>query len=281
MTTPQDPRRRPGDQDHLLHDVDLVAAYAGEDPGIDREAAAALVAACPDCHSEFVLQREIATWMSAAPVVTLDDGERSLLHDRVGQAIAQTNVVSLAERRSRRQPGQILFRIASVAAAVAVVAGLGGVFGNVAGDNDGEDAFQTISAELAAGGSEEATTTAAAGETTSTLLNFAAESALRTMLPGGDAEVVQREIEELIAQAVDEAAAGVPEDAQADALDAVPSCADSIAGRGLLLTAESTLDGEPIIIFVVAANEDEEAAADAPPEALVFEISDCTEVDLG
>ena len=284
MTTPQDPRRRPGDQDHRLHDVDLVAAYAGEDPGVDRDAAAALVAACPDCRSEFSLQRDVAMWMSGAPIVTLDDDERTVLHDRVESGIAGSAVVSLTDRRSRRQPGQILFRIASAAAAVAVVAGLGGVFGNVGGDNDGGDAFQTVSAELTAAGSEEGATTAAAGATTTIDIPFAAGGSLqRAMLPGGDAEVVQSEIEELIAQATDVESAGVPEDAQADALYADPSCVDLIADRDVLLTAESALDGEAVIIFVVAGNVDADAANsdDTPPEALVFKISDCTLVDLG
>ncbi|HUP15391.1 MAG TPA: hypothetical protein VM848_05005 [Acidimicrobiia bacterium] len=285
MTTPQDPRRRPGDQDHRLHDVDLVAAYAGEDPEVDRNAAAALVAACPDCRSEFSLQRDVAMWMSGAPVVTLDDHERAVLHDRVGSGIAGSAVVSLTDRRSRRQPGQILFRIASAAAAVAVVAGLGGVFGNVGGDNDGGDSFQTVSAELSAA-SEEDATTAAAGATTTIAIPFGAGGSLeRAMLAGGDAEVVKREIEELIAQAVDaNADLGVPEEAQADEMNATPPCASSVEGRQVLLTAESALDGEPIIVFVVSADvaagtsPDVEAEA---PEALVFKIADCSVADLG
>jgi hypothetical protein len=285
MTMPQDPRQRPGDQDHRLHDADLVAAYAGDDPEIDREAAAALVAACPDCRSEFSLQREVAMWMSGAPVVTLDNDERSLLHDQVGIAITGSNVVSITDRRSRPQPGQILFRIASAAAAVAVVAGLGGVFDNVGGGNDGGDSFQTVAAELSAD-SEEGATTAAAEATTTIAVPFGAGGSLeRAMLPGGDAEVVQREIEELIAQAADaNAAAGVPEDAQADEMTAIPPCASSVEDREVLLTAESMLDGEPIIVFVVspdgAAGTNAESEAETP-EALVFKIADCSEANLG
>jgi hypothetical protein len=282
MTMPHDPRHRPGDQDHLLHDVDLVAAFAGEDHGIDRDAAAALVTECPDCRSEFALQREVARWMSSAPVVAMGDDERSVLHDRVGSAIANLNVVSLADRRSRRQPGQILFRIASAAAAVVVIAGLGGVFGNVGGDNDGKDSFQTVSAELAAGGSEEAT--GAAPEATTTAANLLYGSRERAMLAGGDAEVVQREIDELIAQAVDLAsAAGLPEDAQADAMTGIPPCADSVEDREILLTAESVLNGEPIIVFVVTSSEPADATDSdeaTSPEALVFQIADCSVVDL-
>ena len=284
MTMPHDPRQLPGDQDHRLHDVDLVAAYAGYDPEIDPEAAAALVAACPDCRSEFSLQRGVAMWMSRAPVVTMDNDERTVLHDQVGIAIAGSPVVSLTDRRSR-PPGRILFRIASAAAAVAVVAGLGGVFGNLGGDNDGGDVAQTVAAELAAG-SEEGTTTAAAEATTTIAIPFAAGGPTeRAMLPGGDSEVVQREIEELIAQAVDaNAAAGAPADAQADAMTAVPPCLSSVEDREVLLTAESMLDGEPIIVYVVSA---EMAAGTSPdsesqgPEALVFRITDCSAANLG
>jgi hypothetical protein len=286
MTMPQDPRQRPGDHDHRLHDVDLVAAYAGDDPGINREAAAALVAACPDCRSEFSLQREVAMWMSEAPVVTLDHDERTLLHDRVGTAIAGGNVVSITERRGRRQPGQILFRIASAAAAVAVVAGLGSVFGNVGGDNDGGDSSQTVAAELAVEAEEGATTAAAAEATTTLALPFGAGGSVeRAMLPGGDAEVVEREIEELIAQAVDaNAAAGVPEDAQADEMTAIPPCASAVEDRQVLLTAESMLDGEAIIVFVVSADGAAGTSPDSEPgapEALVFTIADCSVADLG
>ena len=283
MTMPQDPRPRPEDHPHRLHDVDLVAAYAGDDPEIDSEAAAALVTACPYCQSEFSLQRGVALWMSGAPAVTMDNDERTLLHDQVGIAIAGSKVASLSDRRSRRQPGQILFRIASAAAAVAVVAGLGGVFGNFGRGDDGGDSLQTVAAELSAD-SDEGTTAAAAEATTTTAMMFAAEGASeRAMLPGGDAEVVQREIEELIAQAVNaNAAAGAPEDAQADAVTASAPCLNSVEGREVLLSAESTLDGEPIIVFVVTSSEaEDETNSVASPEALVFKIADCSVLGLG
>lgn len=284
MTMPQDPRQGQGDQDHRLHDVDLVAAYAGGHPGIDAEGAAALVGACPNCQSEFSLQRGVAEWMSRAPVITMDHQERSLLHDRVAHAIAEPNVVSLTDRRSRRQPGRILFRIASAAAAVAVVAGLGVVFGTIGG-GDGGDALQTASAELSAEAAED-TTAAAEATTTTAAIPFAAGGASeRAMLPGGSAEVVQKEIEELIALAIDvDDDAGSPADAQADAMTATPSCLSSVEGREVLLTAESMLDGEPIIVFVVSA--DVEAGTDPDsevpaPEALVFKVADCSVADLG
>ncbi|HKY48912.1 MAG TPA: hypothetical protein VJQ79_13115 [Acidimicrobiia bacterium] len=282
MTMPQDPRQRQGDHDHRFHDVDLVAAYAGADPGIDAERAAALVGACPDCQSEFSLQRGVAGWMSRAPVVTMDDQERSLLHDRIATAIGASTVVSLTDRRSRRQPGQILFRIASAAAAVAVVAGLGGVFGNLRGD-DGGDAFQTASAELSAD-AEESAATAAEATTTIAIPLAAGGAAERAMLPGGNAEVVQKEIEELIARAAEVDAAGAPPEAQADAMTASPSCLSSVEGREVLLTAESMLDGEPIVIFVVSADLEADTGPDSEvlaPEALVFKVADCSVADLG
>ena len=91
------------------------------------------------------------------------------------------------------------------------------------------------------------------------------------------------EIEELIAQALDEATAGAPEDAQADAINAIPPCAGAVEDREVLLTAESALDGEPIIVFVVAGEEpaDGTDSSAETPEALVFKIADCSAVDLG
>ncbi|MGZ5385727.1 MAG: hypothetical protein ACXWH0_17335, partial [Acidimicrobiia bacterium] len=89
---------------------------------------------------------------------------------------------------------------------------------------------------------------------------------------------------ELIAQAGDiDAAAGVPEDAQADTMSGVLPCADLVEDREVLLTAESALDGEPIIVFVVTSSVavDETSSDTASPEALVFKIADCSVVDLG
>lgn len=277
MSTPKGPSSRPGDRDHRLHDVDLVAAYASDDPGIDRDSASALVAACPECRSEFHLQRQVATWMSAAPTVALGDDERSILHERVNGAIARPNVVSLADRRSRRQPGQILFRIGAAAAALAVIAGLGGVFNQVGGGNGGDAAFQTIASE-ADNGSEEALV--AAAPTTTTAASFAATSAQRALLTGGDAEAVKKEIEELIGQTAVPEAAGVPTESQADATLAAPPCSEKAEDREVLQIAESSLDGEPIVIFIVTNDADPDAAADADAEALVFNTADCSVVDL-
>ena len=278
MTLPQDPFRRARDRDHRRHDLDLIASYAGDDPGIDRDSAAALVASCPECRSEFDLQRRVAAWTSAAPLVTMNEAERSLLHDRIDGAINQPNVVSIDRHRSKRQPGQLLLRIGTAAAALAVVAGLGGLFTEIGGDDDGGTAFQTIASELAAGSDE---TTAAAAATT-TAASFAAASAERSVLPGGDADAVREEIEELMARAAAPEEAGVPADAQADAMNGIPPCIDELSGREVLITAESVLDGEPIVVFVVSTTEESEpAASGADVEALVFRTVDCSTVDLG
>ena len=62
-----------------------------------------------------------------------------------------------------------------------------------------------------------------------------------------------------------------------------PHCADEVEDRVILLSAESVLDGEPIIVFVVAGEEDPDAASSETevPEALVFTIADCSPIDLG
>jgi hypothetical protein len=103
------------------------------------------------------------------------------------------------------------------------------------------------------------------------------------MLAGGDAEAVSQEIEELLARAASPESAGAPADTQADEMTGIPPCADEVEDREILLTAESVLDGEPIIIFIVTGEEDPDAAGSEAesPEALVFQITDCSVVDLG
>ena len=144
MSTPNGPRHRTGDWDHRLHDVDLVAAYAGEDPGIDRDrgsragrnlpgmsrpSSSSSVTSPPGCRR--------------LPAVVMSDDER----------IAAPSLESTA-----RSPGRMWFRfpiagpaaspvrsssgIGTAAAALAVIAGIGGVFEH-GGDNDGGHAFQT------------------------------------------------------------------------------------------------------------------------------------------
>ena len=153
MTMPQEPTPSTG---RLGTTVSTMSTWSLPTPAktrrIDRDAAAALVAACPECRSEFDLQREVATWMSAAPAVTLSDDERTLLHDRVEQrdrpdrtwsrlpnvGVGASPVRSCSASGALRQP-------------LAVIAGLGGVFNDVGGDNDGGHAFQTVASELAAG----------------------------------------------------------------------------------------------------------------------------------
>lgn len=271
MTMPPDPNSSTGARDHDLHDVDLVAAYALDHDGVDREAASRLVAACPECRAEFDNQTAVTSWLSAAPVVALSDDERAALHAGVDRAIAKPTVVALPDRRGR-QPGQILFRIGTAAAALALIAGLGGVFDRVGGDDDGGGVFQTEASELA----DSAESTAAAGPTTTTAATFAAASAERTMLAGGDAAEVRREIDELIARASSPEEAGASNDSQADAMTSVAECSDQIVDQEILITAESLLDGEPIIVFVVSGP----SAADEV-EALVFRMADCSSVDLG
>ena len=290
MSTPNGPPSRTGDGNHRLHDVDLVAAYAltsgleGADPGIDRDRAVALVETCSECRSEFNLQREIATWMSGAPVVVMTDDERSILHARVEQEISRPNVVSLSDRRSRRQPGLILFRLGTAAAALAVIAGIGGVF-NLGGDNDGGAAFQTVASELDQGAELTADAPDSQLAPTTTMAAFAAATAERAMLPGGDIAAVNQEIEELKTQATVAAeASGAAEDSEAPASTSSPTtlptqaCSDQVEDRNVVLSAESSLDGDPIVIFLITSTE---ASADPALEALVFHTVGCAPVDLG
>ena len=115
-------------------------------------------------------------------------------------AIARPNVVALPDRRVRRQPGQILFRIGAAAAALAVVAGLGGVFNRVGGDNDGGTAFQTAASEIA-GGSAESTARRGARATTTTAASLPRLRPRGRCWPAATPSRSKREIEDLIAQA--------------------------------------------------------------------------------
>ncbi|MGH8928171.1 MAG: hypothetical protein ACRDWH_07450 [Acidimicrobiia bacterium] len=255
------PRPR-GSDDHSRHDLDLVAAYADDDPAVDRAAAAELVGACPECRAEFDLQRAVKAWLGAAPNASLSESESRLIRDRVDRAIAQPTVVSLTPRRQRTR-GHLWLRIGTAAAAVAVVAALGGL-GNL-GLVGSEPAFRTESGQLAAGNAEPTT---AAAETTAaaSATMFGAQESQQRTLSGGDADDVKREVEELLNEAE------APAADQSDTTMVLPPCWEEIEQREVLLSADSVYNDEPITIFVVQG--------DQGPQALVYRTTDCSLVDL-
>jgi hypothetical protein len=278
MSMSDPPRPRPQDRDHSGHDLDVVAAFAGDPFDVDHEIAAALIASCAECRNEFDLHRQITIWLAAAPAVSLADDERAQLHDAVGRVTGKPTVVSMAERRRQRQPGhqrqpgQLLFRIGAAAAALAVVAGLGGVFRNLGGD-PAIQAFDTVTSDLAIEAESSAAESSAGAAPTTAATNeilTATEDAAR--LDGGDSDAVQKEVDELVDEAAQRIAVAPGEEGSAAIAAAVP-CQDQVAEREILVSAESTLDGEPIVVYVVAGDDG--------IDALVFLSGDCSPVDLG
>jgi hypothetical protein len=249
-----------------------VAAFAGDPFDVDREIAAALIASCAECRNEFDLHRQITTWLAAAPAVSLADNERAQLHEAVGRVTGKPTVVSMAERRRQRQPGQLLFRIGAAAAALAVVAGLGGVFRNLGGDPVIQ-AFDTVASDLAnEAESSAAESSAGAASTTAATAEILTATEDAARLDGGDSDAVQKEVDELVDEAAQRIAVATGEEGSTAIAAALP-CQDQVAEREILVSAESTLDGEPIVVYVVAGDDG--------IDALVFLSGDCSPVDLG
>lgn len=250
---------------HDHHDLDLIASYAS---GEANPKAEALVASCPHCQAEYDLQQQVHRWLAAAPAVIMSDHERAALRHRVTEQIDRTGVVDIGRRRRTRQPGQLILRIGAAAAGLAVLAGVSGVLGRLNTTNGGAFATTTaVAAEsmLASGEDGDLDALGAAGAptaTTAATLSAEAGAQSRT-LPGGDAQTVRKEAQML----VDEATQGQANDERV----AAPPCVEEIDGLTALRWAQSTLDGEPIVIIVV---EGEEA-----PEALVYTLETCELVE--
>lgn len=106
---------------HSRHDLDLIAAYAEErleDPAPAEE----LVASCPECadlyRSHVIVRRAIAE----APPVAMTEFERRRLRDRIW------DTAELAPAKPAPASTPWWYRLAPVAAVLAVVVGAGGVF---------------------------------------------------------------------------------------------------------------------------------------------------------
>lgn len=252
---------------HDHHDLDLIAAYAS---GEANPRAEALLATCSDCLAEYDLQHQVHRWLAAAPAVIMADHERVALRHRVTEQIDRLGVVDIGRHRRIRQPGQLILRIGAAAAGLAVLAGVSGVLGRLSATNGGASATTTaVAAQSMLASGEDGDLNDAAGAagaptaTTAATLSAEAGAQSRT-LPGGHAQTVRKEAQMLI-----------DEGTQAQSNDervAAPPCVEEIDGLTPLRWAESTLDGEPIVIIVV---EGEEA-----PEALVYRLDGCELVDL-
>jgi hypothetical protein len=247
-------------EQHLQHDLDLIAAYA-EGLLADGDEARHLVEVCADCRREFELQKGVKSLVAALPPGRLTDPERLELHAII-KSLPRGNVITMEDRRRTQR----WMRVASVAAAGFVLIGLGAVFVGTLNNPQSRLAFSTTAGSLAVG-SAEATTTAADAATTAAGQEF---DTSRRLLAGGDADAVRSEIDELLDESSESFYGASPSE---DATQGESSmCAGEVSTREVLQVAESRLDGRPIVIFIVATEDGR--------EALIYDKATCVLVEL-
>ncbi len=250
-------------EQHLQHDLELIAAYAEGLPA-DGDEARHLVEVCADCKREYDLQRGVKSLVASLPPVRLTDPERLELHAII-ERLPHGNVITMNDRRRTQR----WMRVASIAAAGLVLIGLGAVFVGTMGAGS-RGAFSTTAGAL--GGNDSSTEaiapTTAAGGTTSA----AAETALDTLrlLAGGDADAVRAEIDALLDESSQPLYGASPREDATQGEGA--ACADEVSTREVLQVAESSLDGRPIVIFIVATQDER--------EALIYDEATCVLVEL-
>jgi hypothetical protein len=228
--------------DHHAHDVDIVAALAGGwiDDDEERTAAEVLVEDCEECRAEFELHTDVSTWLSSAAEVSMTDEERESLHRRVhAEAAPGGNVVAMPDRSARATRGWL--RIGSVAAALVMVVGVGGILTQLDGADSGETSADGGTADTAAAEAADPV-----------------EGLLRDDSGGGDAATAL--------QSEETAAAAAPESAE----DMDESLSDgSVAGYGGPVAApvveDSTDHDSGALRERAAAFADEVAAREDPP----------------
>ncbi len=240
--------------DHL-HDLDLIAAYA-DGVADDASEARRLLDTCPLCREEYQAQRHIKQLFASLPAPVMTETERQHLHRALVQP-GGGRVMTFAERRRARR----WMQLGTVAAGLVLVVGLGSVFLRMMGGAQSDGAEEEAVA---------AATTAAAAETFTTaagaMAPLSGEAGGLARLAGGDEEAVRAEVESLLET---NPQAGFAEDATAP--EPLP-CAEQLDGETVLAGAESTLNGRPILIYVVE---------DSPVRrAVIYYADTCTAVDL-
>jgi hypothetical protein len=242
---------------HLQHDPELIAAYA-EGLLADGEEARRLVEECTHCRREYELQRGVKSLISGLPQARLTDPERLELHAII-ERLPGGRVVTLEDRRRTQR----WMRVASVAAAGLVLVGLGAVFVGMMGAGS-RNSFTTSEALLTEGPTEAFDTAAA----TTTIAASAAET--YRLFTGGDADAVRAEIDAMLDESSQPAYGAGPSEDAAQLEEAL--CTAEVSSREVLQTAQSRLDGRPIVIFVVATEDGR--------EALVYDEATCVLVEL-
>lgn len=248
-------------EQHLQHDLELIAAYA-EGLLADGDEARHLVEECADCRREFELQKGVKSLVAGLPPARLTDPERLELHAII-RRLPRRNVITMEDRRRTQR----WMRVASVAAAGFVLIGLGAVFVGTMGAGS-RSSFSTTAGALQAEGSTEALATTTTAAATSTV----AEGAFDTsrLLAGGDADAVRSEIDALLDESSQPLYGASRSEDAAQGFEVL--CSDQVSTREVLQVAESRLDGRPIVIFIVATEDDK--------EALIYDEATCVLVEL-
>ncbi len=233
------------------HDLDLIADHLAT----PSDEARRLIESCPECATEYRLQGRIRDGLARLGSATPTADERTRLHTRIDAALDARVVVS---------PAAWGRRLASVAAALLVVVGLGRFLTQVSGMG------------------EPAATTAATFEAAASQLS-ADEGA--DISPSGDFQVfssqtIRRElVGEVTLEDVGNLLTGPESDLRqrSQAVDeyrlagSAPACAQLLEAP-VSRVLEATVEGRPLVAYLTADTE--------PPIAIAYYADTCEAVDL-
>ncbi len=239
------------------HDLDLIAAYVDgtDEHGEGRR----LVESCPDCRREFTAQVEVRERLASLAAPVLTQSEQKALRTAIDRELDQGATITPLTRRWAQ--------IGAVAAALIVVAGVGGALVRGSGRDQGGES-STITAQLRAGSNEAAATTA------SPAIAGAAPEAFDTASEKLGT-VTAEQFRSHLAQLRDEAAAAADSirtlGTAESGSEEPPPCVDSLENR-YARTIQAVVDGRPVVGFVTADTD--------PPLAVAFYADNCEVFDL-
>jgi hypothetical protein len=289
---------------HERHDPDLIAAYADGDLESDTTLAEELVASCEQCRVEYDTQRQIGALLREAPLITMTEEERDLVHrsvlDRLDEPVARPDETTVISLDTRRRSTRRWLAVGSVAAVTLAVVGVGGVMLNsIDGDSATFDAAATATTQAADGtfadesrielqmddaaeeaddgGADETTALASGDASATTAAAEAAEVPEASFLPyldAGPGPVSEEELDVYVSETLIALETGAP----AEELTAAwfntndkpsPTCIASVEDP-IFAVINASVDGDDLEVLVVR-NED------ATFEARTFVVPDCVE----
>jgi hypothetical protein len=247
---------------HTHHDLDGIAGHAS---GLNDNSGriAAQIAGCILCQHELEAQVAVKNLLARVEPAAMTASEKASLHGAVQArlGLSATPIERIQDRR--RRPMTPWTRISAVAAGLLVVVGVGSVWRDLLGG--AAATTTTVAAAFAAEASTDYYAAAPAATTAATTAGGNLSGMLRSVAIE-DMASLKAETERL-AQSL------APDQAQATSADeAAPNCPVVIADRTILAVEDAVFTGEPIVIYIVEAEEG--------PEAIVVKTADCTIVDL-